>query len=83
MDRHVVMISREDRTHGGGKEMNAKRSLTLMLFLVLLVAACGGTPETVVQTVEVEKTVVEEVTVVETVEVEVVEEVTVVETVEV
>jgi peptide/nickel transport system substrate-binding protein len=55
--------------------------------LAVLVAACGGTPETIVQTVEVEveKTVVEEVevTVVETVEVEVETEVTVVETVEV
>jgi peptide/nickel transport system substrate-binding protein len=57
--------------------------------LAVLLAACGPTPEpqTIVQTVEVEKTVVEtvevekEVTVVETVEVET--EVTVVETVEV
>jgi peptide/nickel transport system substrate-binding protein len=53
--------------------------------LSLVLSACGPTPEpqTVVETVEVEKTVVE--TVVETVEVEktVVEEVTVVETVEV
>jgi multiple sugar transport system substrate-binding protein len=65
--------------------MTAKRSLSLVLFLVLLVAACGGTPETIVQTVEVEKTVVETVveTIVETVEVEVEKEVTVVETVEV
>ena len=48
--------------------------LSLLVVLSLLVAACGGTPETIVQTVEVEKTVVETVevekTVVETVEVE-------------
>jgi peptide/nickel transport system substrate-binding protein len=63
--------------------------LIIVTMLAVLVAACGPTPEpqTVVQTVEVEKTVVEtvevekEVTVVETVEVE--KEVTVVETVEV
>jgi multiple sugar transport system substrate-binding protein len=63
-------------------------SLVIVMLATLLVA-CGPTPEpqTIVQTVEVEKTVVEtvevekEVTVVETVEVE--KEVTVVETVEV
>ncbi len=62
------------------------RSKTLSILIVLsmlglLAAACGPAPEpeTVVQTVEVEK----EVTVVETVEVEVEKEVTVVETVEV
>jgi peptide/nickel transport system substrate-binding protein len=48
--------------------------LALLVVLSLLLATCGGTPETVVQTVEVEKTVVETVevekTVVETVEVE-------------
>jgi ABC-type glycerol-3-phosphate transport system substrate-binding protein len=60
--------------------------LSLMVILSLL-AACGGTPETIIQTVEVEKKVVEtvevekEVTVIETVEVE--KEVTVIETVEV
>ncbi len=59
----------------------------VLMMLVTLVAACGPTPEpqTIVQTVEVEKTVVETVevekTVVETVEVE--KEVTVVQTVEV
>jgi len=58
----------------------------VLMMLVTLVAACGPTPEpqTIVQTVEVEKTVVETVevekTVVETVEVE--KEVTVVQTVE-
>jgi multiple sugar transport system substrate-binding protein len=59
--------------------MVAKRSLFLVVALLLVVTACGSTPEpqTVVQTVEVQK----EVTVVETVEVEV--EKTVVETVEV
>ncbi|MGD9147280.1 MAG: ABC transporter substrate-binding protein [Anaerolineae bacterium] len=61
--------------------------LIMASMLAVLVAACGGTPETIVETivetVEVEKTVVEEVTVVETVEVEVETEVTVVETVEV
>ncbi len=67
--------------------------LIVLSMLGLLVAACGPAPEpqTVIQTVEVEKevTVVEtvevekEVTVVETVEVEVEKEVTVVETVEV
>jgi peptide/nickel transport system substrate-binding protein len=55
----------------------------LLIAVMLVLSACGGTPEvvekTVVQTVEVEKEV--EVTVVETVEVET--EVTVVETVEV
>ncbi len=65
--------------------MTAKKSLFLIMVLVLLLAACGPTPEpqTVVQTVEVEKTVIE--TVVETVEVEVEKTVveTVVETVEV
>ncbi|MGD8463191.1 MAG: ABC transporter substrate-binding protein [Anaerolineae bacterium] len=63
--------------------------LIIVTMLAVLLAACGPTPEpqTIVQTVEVEKTVVEtvevekEVTVVETVEVET--EVTVVETVEV
>ena len=63
--------------------------LIVASMLAGLLAACGGTPETIVeiQTVEVEKTVVEEVevTVVEEVEVTVVEEVevTVIETVEV
>ncbi len=59
--------------------MTARKSLFLIVVLVLVLAACGATPEpeTIVQTVEVEK----EVTVVETVEVE--KEVTVVETVEV
>jgi ABC-type glycerol-3-phosphate transport system substrate-binding protein len=52
-------------------------SLSVLLVLSVVLAACGATPETIVQTVEVEK----EVTVVETVEVE--KEVTVVETVEV
>ena len=69
--------------------MTAKLSLCLLLLLALLVAGCGPapTPETVIQTVEVEKTVVETVevevekTVVETVEVEV--EKSVIETVEV
>jgi peptide/nickel transport system substrate-binding protein len=55
--------------------------LIVVSMLAVTLAACGGTPETIIQTVEVEKTVVEEVTVVETVEVET--EVTVVETVEV
>lgn len=61
--------------------MTVKKSLFLIVALVLVLAACGATPEpqTVVQTVEVEK----EVTVVETVEVEVEKEVTIVETVEV
>jgi multiple sugar transport system substrate-binding protein len=64
--------------------MSKKLGLVMVLILVAtLVAACGATPEpqTVIQTVEVEK----EVTVVETVEVEVEveKEVTVVETVEV
>lgn len=63
--------------------MSVKRLLISSLLLLLLVqlAACGATPEpqTIVQTVEVEKTVIE--TVIETVEVEV--ERTVVETVEV
>jgi len=69
-----------------------KKTLGLIIVLITLatlVAACGATPEpqTIVQTVEVEKKVVEtvevpkEVTVVQTVEVE--KEVTVVETVEV
>jgi peptide/nickel transport system substrate-binding protein len=60
-----------------------KAVIGVVVLLSLLLSACGPapTPETVVQTVEVEKTVVEEVTVVETVEVE--KEVTVVETVEV
>ena len=67
-----------------------KKTIALLIVLsmvAVLVAACGPTPEpeTVVQTVEVEKTVVQTVevekTVVETVEVE--KEVTVVETVEV
>lgn len=61
-----------------------KLLLLFMAALILLViAACGGQPETitVVETVEVEKVVEKEVTVVETVEVE--KEVTVVETVEV
>jgi peptide/nickel transport system substrate-binding protein len=61
--------------------------LIVATMLAGLLAACGGTPETIIQTVEVEKTVVEtvEVEVVEEVEVTVVEEVevTVVETVEV
>ncbi|RPJ26450.1 MAG: extracellular solute-binding protein, partial [Planctomycetaceae bacterium] len=52
------------------KEMSVKRSLFLVVALVLVLAACGPTPapQTVVQTVEVEKTVIE--TVVQTVEVE-------------
>ncbi|MCL7452793.1 MAG: ABC transporter substrate-binding protein [Anaerolineae bacterium] len=62
---------------------NKKLGLFVVLVMIapLVLAACGPTPEpqTVVQTVEVEKTIVE--TVVETVEVE--KEVTVVETVEV
>jgi branched-chain amino acid transport system substrate-binding protein len=47
--------------------------LIVLATLVAMLAACGPTPtpQTIVQTVEVEKTVVEEVTVVETVEVEV------------
>ncbi|MFN2240914.1 MAG: ABC transporter substrate-binding protein, partial [Anaerolineae bacterium] len=59
--------------------------LSLLIVLSMVLVACGGTPETIVQTVEVEKTVVETVqvevekTVVETVQVEV----PVVETVEV
>ena len=59
--------------------------LVVLSMLMLLVAACGATPEpeTIVQTVEVEVPVEKEVTVVETVEVEVEKEVTVVETVEV
>ncbi len=63
--------------------MNSKvlSILIVVSLLAVTLAACGGTPETIIQTVEVEKTVVEEVTVVETVEVET--EVTVVETVEV
>jgi peptide/nickel transport system substrate-binding protein len=71
--------------------MFRNKTLALLTVIVMIVplalAACGPTPEpqTVVQTVEVEKTVVETVevekTVVETVEVE--KEVTVVETVEV
>ena len=56
----------------------SKKLVSILLLLSLFVAACGATPEpqTVVQTVEVEKTVVEtvevekEVTVIETVEVE-------------
>jgi peptide/nickel transport system substrate-binding protein len=71
----------------GGKEMRSKTVsiLVVLSMFVLLVAACGPTPEakTIIQTVEVEKEVkvVEtmEVTVVETVEVEK----TVIETVEV
>jgi multiple sugar transport system substrate-binding protein len=62
--------------------MNKKVAILLVaVMLATFLAACGATPEpeTVVQTVEVEK----EVTVVETVEVEVEKEVTVVETVEV
>jgi len=51
--------------------------LIVASMLAVLLAACGGTPETIIETVV--ETVVEEVTVVETV----VEEVTVVETVEV
>ncbi|HSJ53067.1 MAG TPA: extracellular solute-binding protein [Anaerolineae bacterium] len=57
--------------------MSVKRSLFLAVALVLVLAACGPTPapQTVVQTVEVEKTVVQTVevekTVIETVEVEV------------
>ena len=53
--------------------------LSLMIVLSMVLVACGGTPETIVQTVEVEKTVVETVqvevekTVVTTVEVPVVE----------
>jgi branched-chain amino acid transport system substrate-binding protein len=69
----------------GGKKMRSKALsiLVVLSMVMLLVAACGPTPEpqtiveTVVETVEVEK----EVTVVETVEVE--KEVTIVETVEV
>jgi len=59
--------------------------LVVLSMFMLLVAACGATPEpeTIVQTVEVEVPVEKEVTVVETVEVEVEKEVTVVETVEV
>jgi simple sugar transport system substrate-binding protein len=59
--------------------MSQKLLSILVLLSILFVAACGPTPEpqTVIQTVEVEK----EVTVIETVEVE--KEVTVVETVEV
>jgi multiple sugar transport system substrate-binding protein len=55
--------------------------VALLAVIAMLASACGPTPEpqTVVQTVEVEK----EVTVVETVQVEVEKEVTVVETVEV
>ena len=62
--------------------MNKKVGILLVaVMLAAFLAACGATPEpeTIVQTVEVEK----EVTVVETVEVEVEKEVTVVETVEV
>jgi ABC-type glycerol-3-phosphate transport system substrate-binding protein len=62
--------------------MNKKVGILLVaVMLATFLAACGATPEpeTIVQTVEVEK----EVTVVETVEVEVEKEVTVVETVEV
>jgi peptide/nickel transport system substrate-binding protein len=74
----------------GKKVRNKPLSILIIVtMLAVLLAACGPTPEpqTIVQTVEVEKTVVEtvevekEVTVVETVEVET--EVTVVETVEV
>jgi multiple sugar transport system substrate-binding protein len=56
-------------------------TLVALLVVIAMLAACGPTPEpqTVIQTVEVEK----EVTVVETVQVEVEKEVTVVETVEV
>jgi multiple sugar transport system substrate-binding protein len=67
--------------------MSIKKGLFLAVAVLLVLAACGPTPEpqTIVETVEVEKTVVETVevekTVVETVEVE--KEVTVVETVEV
>jgi peptide/nickel transport system substrate-binding protein len=64
---------------------NKKLAILVILVMVapMILTACGPTPEpqTVVQTVEVEKKVVE--TVVETVEVEVQKEVTVVETVEV
>jgi multiple sugar transport system substrate-binding protein len=62
-------------------------SLVILMLITMLAACATAEPETIVQTVEVEKTVVEtvevekEVTVVETVEVE--KEVTVVETVEV
>jgi branched-chain amino acid transport system substrate-binding protein len=47
--------------------------LIVLAMLVAMVAACGPTPtpQTIIETVEVEKTVVEEVTVVETIEVEV------------
>ncbi|MGD8793729.1 MAG: hypothetical protein PVF47_14335, partial [Anaerolineae bacterium] len=57
--------------------------LIVLSMFMLLVAACGPTPEPIIQTVEVEKEVkvVETVQVVETVEVE--KEVKVVETVEV
>jgi ABC-type glycerol-3-phosphate transport system substrate-binding protein len=62
--------------------------LSILMVLSVVLTACGGTPETIIETVEVEKTVVETVivekegeTVVETVEVE--KEVTVIETVEV
>jgi len=66
--------------------------LSVLLVLSVVLAACGATPETIIQTVEVEKTVVETVvetvvvekegeTIIETVEVE--KEVTVIETVEV
>jgi simple sugar transport system substrate-binding protein len=57
----------------------SKKLLIILVLVSLLLAACGPTPEpqTIIQTVEVEK----EVTIVETVEVE--KEVTVVETVEV
>ena len=70
-----------------------RATIVLALMLGLVLTACGSTPEpeTIVETVEVEKTVVEtvevekevEVTVVETVEVEKEVEVTVIETVEV
>ncbi|MEM7343059.1 MAG: ABC transporter substrate-binding protein [Chloroflexota bacterium] len=67
--------------------MNSKRLWLILSLLVtgLVVAACGGQPETitVVETVVVEKEVVEEVTVVETVEVEVEKEVEVIKEVEV
>jgi multiple sugar transport system substrate-binding protein len=58
-------------------------SLAVLLILSVVLAACGATPEpeTIIQTVEVEKVV--EKTIVETVEVEVEKEVTVVQTVEV